>query len=485
MIGSTLAGLAVGLAIFVMNPPEYRSTALVLLPEQPAAANGQPARSIETEIAIASSADVLTDAAQHLTPPPSVASLKRQVHVSSSAPDVLSITGSSSSRAQAIAIANAAVNAYRTYCASNSANGSTQLVNQLQSHASDLQAQIATLQAQIVSANAKLASLPPGSESAIAETEQIDNLHNQQGNATTALTALQGQIAQAQLNIDVNSAGTQVLEPATTASNEAVSAAVRDLGIGALVGLIIAVAVIIIRDSRDRRLRRRDDIARAISVPALASLATPQPQSATEWLEFIAQFEPYADERWGLHRVLRLATGADGGGHVRLRIETLPEDRAAVAIAPAFAAFAASAGVRTILAAVGNDASNSLLRDACRMGAAARQPVRPNLWTTAQPSAAETKRHRARLTVEAAVGGDPRPENANAASFITIFAVSAGVATPERLMTAAVDASKPFAGVIVANPDADDPSPGRIADSSHANSGVSRVLSRTQQGSAS
>ncbi len=482
LIGAVLVGALIGLLFFMVSPPRYKASAQVLLPQQPNTASGQPARSIETEIAIASSTDVLSGAAQNLTPRPSVESLKRDIHASSSTPDVLEITASADSRGQAIAMANAAVNAYRSYRTANAADASTQLVGQLQHSAAGLQSQISSLQTQILSANAALASLPPGSSKAITQQEQIDNLHTQQGSATQALNALQGQIAQAQLNVDVNNAGTQILESATTASNSAATTLARDLAIGALVGLIIAVGVIIIRDSRDRRVRRRDDIARTVGVAALASLSTPQPQSAEEWLTFITEYEPDADERWGLHRVLRLATGADGS-HVRLRIETLPEDRAAVAIAPAIAAFAASAGVRTILAAVGSDASNSLLRDACRNAAAERQPVRANLWTTAQPSAAETKRHRARLTVEAAVGGDPRPENANANSFMTIFAVSAGIATPERLMAAAVDASKPFAGVIVANPDADDPSPGRISDATRGNGAtVSKVVPRTQQG---
>ncbi len=486
LIGSVLAGMALAVGVFVLQAPRYKASALVLLPEQPTTANGQPARSIDTEIAIASSADVLTIAAQDLKPPPSVETLKREVHASGSAPDVLKVTASASSRAQAIAIANAAANAYRTYRTGNASNASSQLVGQLQHQASQLQTQITDLQGQIVAANAALAALPAGSRQTIAATETVDNLKGQQANVTTALSNLQAQIAQAQLNVDVNNAGTQVLEQATTATNNASATLARDLAIGGILGLLIAVVVIISRDSRDRRVRRRDDIARAVSVPALASLTASLPQSAEEWLEFIKEYEPNADERWGLHRALRLATAADGGAHVRLRIETLPEDEAAVAIAPAFAAFAASAGIRTVLVAVGNDASNALLQKACRIGAAARQPLRPNLWTSEHSSASETKRHRARLTVEAAVGGDPRPEQATAASFMTLFAVSAGVATPERLMNAALDASKPFAGVIVANPDADDPSPGRLADTSQSSSTIfSKVAPDAQQGSAS
>ncbi|MET1001442.1 MAG: Wzz/FepE/Etk N-terminal domain-containing protein [Acidimicrobiia bacterium] len=494
-----LLGTAVATAAILASPPRHSATTLVLLSPSETDGSGKEIRSIDTEIEIASSAEVLAIASRNLDPVPDIAELKDAVKVAEATADILRISGFAGSPSRAIAIANASADAYREYKAAAATALMEKVVSQLQARAEQLQQQITAVQAELEQAIAALATTETNSPAAVAQTSLIDSLRIQENEATTQLTDAQNQITQAQLEADVNTAGITVLERASAASQGITRTALLKLVFGAIAGFLIGVAILTVRDSRDRRVRLRDDIAAAAGAPVVASIATRRPRNASEWRALLENYEPSADESWSLRRVLRGALTADGTSPVHLTVVTLPSDTDAVALGPQIAAFAAASGVETLLVIVGRDPAIASLRQACddANGSPERTPwrgrrrpqagrrVRTNLSIVgAMPSEFEDLTA-PQLIVTAAVADVPTLDDEGHAS-IAMIGVTAGVATPERIAAAAAASAgrQPIAGVIIANPDPHDGTAGRVHDHPRTNPLPNRVGS-ARRGAAS
>jgi capsular polysaccharide biosynthesis protein len=461
------AAILLATVFTVAGPPDYTANALVLLPTSSLDTNGKPSRDIATQVHIASSADVLSIAARRLRPVPRVATLTRNVHVTAPTPDILQIEAKASTRSRAIDIANRVADSYVVYTVKGASDLLDQVVSALQRQAKNLSNQASGLEARVNRASALLAGLEPGSPAAVDQAGVLDSLRSQEANTALLLNNVSNQIAEVQLNGAVTSSGTRILQRATTGSNSALLVGLRNLGIALTLGLLAGTMAALFRDRRDRRLRRRDDIASAAGVPALASITTRVAADPDEWLALISGYAPSVDESWGLRRILRHLVTTQSTTPARVMIVSLAGDERALGVAPRLAAFSAAAGVRTVLL-VG--ASSSSLRDAARVTDAGPEPVMANLWLLdSQASPDATERLAPLLVVKMCVAEDERFDAAGAAGSerdaTTLLAVSSGFATSEAIAaaaTAAAVAGGPLFGVIVANPRADDGSSGRL-----------------------
>jgi uncharacterized protein involved in exopolysaccharide biosynthesis len=449
-----LAAAIVGSLVFsVIKPPAYSARALVLLPASSVDSSGEPSRDIATQVRIASSADVVQIAANKLKPKPRVADLVKHVHVTAPTPDILQVSGRASSRGRAIAVANAVADSYVVYSVRGATDDLNRVVTALQRQGTRLSTQIAELQTRIDAAETSLTTLTPGSTEATTRAALFDSLRTQQADLTLQLGNINKQISDVQVNNAVADSGTRILERATTARNAALFVALRNFLIALLLGLLAGTMAALFRDGRDRRLRRRDDIASAAGVPAVASITTRIAESPEEWLALISTYEPSVDESWGLRRTLRHLVSAQESGPARATIVCFDGDDAALAVAPQLAAFSAHAGVRTVLVVDHADSS--------------REPVVANLWLLDPESAAAGSDQGApQLVVDVIVTGDLRLATRTAEPNVTtLLAVSAGFATSDAITSislAATEAARPLFGVIVANPHVDDDSSGRI-----------------------
>lgn len=108
-------GVALGVTWGVLRPPAPEARALVLLPVAQASNLGVSLRDIGTQAEIASSDPVLTQAARHLRPSPSLGDLRHRVQITTVTNDILEVTGRGSSPQQAEAVANAVADSYVTY----------------------------------------------------------------------------------------------------------------------------------------------------------------------------------------------------------------------------------------------------------------------------------------------------------------------------------------------------------------------------------
>jgi capsular polysaccharide biosynthesis protein len=265
----------------------------------------------------------------------------------------------------------------------------------------------------------------------------------------------------------------KVLEPANTATGtkrpeQLTVYAVLGAIVGALVGFVISLFV----GRSDRRLAERDAIANSIGAPVLLSLPVERPSDPASWARLLDKYEPDPVYAYGLTKLLAELgvgdNGVPGGGRAdgpSVTVLSLSTDPVAVTLGPLLAAFASAQGIPTVLVVGPQQDPNvtATLRTACAAQSAAGRGKPLRLLVADDGQLGEI---RAAFVVVVAVvdGQDPRiPDTARTSS--TMLGVSAGKATAEQLAQAATAASvdgREIYGILVANPDPDDQTSGRI-----------------------
>ena len=259
----TLAGLLLGLAYLRLYPPQYQATTSVLLP---VSENTQ----INDNQAIAQSRTVAGLAANTLGPPATAASLGNDYTVAVETDRVLLITSRAPSANEAVREANAVATAFLTLQA-HLVQSQQQLVNSL------LQQQITNAQQQINSISnqiSRLSAQPPSP----SQASDLDSLRKQRSHAISALTALQqaalNNQASSQVATDSVLKGSQVLDKASALPQHNKRRLAESLGVGLIAGLALGLGIIVVRALVSDRLRRRDEVARALTAPVKLSVDT-------------------------------------------------------------------------------------------------------------------------------------------------------------------------------------------------------------------
>ena len=93
---------------------------------------------------------------------------------------------------------------------------------------------------------------------------------------------------------------------ATTATEPSLPSRLPVIGVlGALLGALVGAIAVLAINRRDRRLRKRDEIADSIGVPVLASIRVVHPSGAAGWTKLLADYEPGAVDAWRLRKALQ------------------------------------------------------------------------------------------------------------------------------------------------------------------------------------
>jgi capsular polysaccharide biosynthesis protein len=269
--------------------------------------------------------------------------------------------------------------------------------------------------------------------------------------------------------------GALVQDFATTAAGTPLSKRLPITGLlAALIGALLGAIAVLALNRNDRRLRKRDEIADSIGVPVLASIRAVHPSGAAGWVKLLADYEPGAVDAWRLRKALQhlgLAdmnmNGSRPGGGSSLEVLSFGFDSGALALGPQLAVFAASRGIPTALV-VGPQQdvkATATLRAACAAPLASsgrssqlQVVVRDHDGGTRAPDAA--------LTVVVAVVDGQSPQVADTTrATATVLGVSAGAVTAEqvaRVAASAAAAGQDITGILVADPDPDDHTTGRL-----------------------
>ena len=262
-----------------------------------------------------------------------------------------------------------------------------------------------------------------------------------------------------------------VLEPANSASEPSLLSRLPTIGIlGALLGALIGAIVVLALNRRDRRLRKRDEIADSIGVPVLASIRVVHPSGAAGWTKLLADYEAGAVDAWRLRKALQFLGLADTNlngsrsGGSSLEVISFGFDSGALALGPQLAVFAASRGIPTALV-VGPQQdvkASATLRAAC----AAPPASSSQLQVIVRDHDSGTRPPDAALTVLVAVVDGQNPQVADTTrTTTTVLGVSAGAVTADQIARAAASAAavgRDITGILVADPDPDDHTTGRL-----------------------
>jgi capsular polysaccharide biosynthesis protein len=410
LMGVMLAlGILAGGAYAVLKPATVSSTALVLLSQNgeaaqsgaEAAANGGPDPWTATQLVIAKSDPVLAAALPHVSPAVSLNQLRNEVDIASQTPYIISVSAEAKSGADAAATANAVANSYIAY---------------------------------------------------------IGSPNN-----------LTGQVQSQLLQPATRGTGSSLLKHLVSYSIFALLGAI----FGAAIGAVIALAV----TRSDRRLRQRDEIANSIGVPVLASFPVRHPSNPGDWTRLLKDYKPGALNALQLRKALQqLEIGAAeanfGRGTDRwsFTVLSLSSDPGALALGPQLAIFAASQGIPTtlVIAPQPEATVTASLRTACAAPPASSEwpkYLRAIVSDGDAQGGAEGERD-AMLAVVVGVVDSRNPQVPDMMrTTATLLGVSAGAATADQLARAAVSAvsdGREITGILVADPDSDDATTGRL-----------------------
>lgn len=267
----------------------------------------------------------------------------------------------------------------------------------------------------------------------------------------------------------------RLLEPAATATGLSLpSRLLVDGSLGALVGALVGAIAVLAFNRRKPRLWKRDDIADSIGESVLASIRAVHPSGAAGWTKLLADYEPGAVDAWRLRKALQYLgladvnlNGSQPGSGSSLEVLSFGFDSGALALGPQLAVFAASRGIPTALV-VGPQqdvTAAATLRAACAAQPAPSRSSR-QLQVIVRDHDSGIRPPDAALTVIVAVveGQNPRVADTTRTT-ATVLGVSAGAATAEqvaRVAASAAAAGRDIAGILIADPDPDDHTTGRL-----------------------
>jgi capsular polysaccharide biosynthesis protein len=463
VIAAGVLGLIAGSAYVVFQPTPLTSTALVLLPT-PALAESSTS-DVVTQVRIAESANILERAGLAVDPVVPGSDVKKMLKVSSPTNQLIQIDVTSADGAQAQVLAQAVADAYVNYVRDTAKEVVATAVGDLRKRLADLQAQGEQLQKEVAASLKRQKLFPPDSSDGRAEAQLLGSLRAQQADVAVQLDKVQEKIATG-TPVGSSATGTLVVQKATAAEGPStVLRLVTFATAGALAGILLAVAIILLTARRDMRVRLRDDIADAIGSPVLAAVRSRPQRSVAGWLELLGTYRVTPVESWALRQVLRGLVPVKRQSRVAGRVDhpqsltvvTLSGDGRGLAIGPQLSAFASSLGITTrLVPTVGHDRAPTLW--ACATDGSA--PARPNLFLGKVPDGEHVDLTIFLVVVERRlpyVGDMP-------ASDATILSVAAGSATEQELARVAVavdDAGRHIDGIVVADPDPTDRTSGR------------------------
>jgi len=454
-------GLCGGIVYTLAKPAMFTSKALVLLPLSPLNANGQSTRGIATQVQIAMSPGILNSAGAHVNPHLGYSVLQHRIAVSGLTSDLMQITAQGTTGRQAEQLANSVAATFVAYTTKAAASPPS-VTAALRQESSQIQRQMSDLQQEISNTTASAASDGAGSAQAQGQLSLLANLEAQKQNASLQLDSVDSQIAQTELSEPAGGTGTVILDRATTILAPSPLRSVTFGFLGVLAGVLIGTLVALRAIRRDRRLRRRDDIAQVVGVPVVDSVTLRSRSESSDWIDLFVRWQPGVEDAWSTRKMLR--RWADGPMVTDVTVIALAGDGPALALAPRLAASAAAIEIPVTFVDDTDHECASNLRRATTTLASESAPTRASLRVC---SVNEAPKAPAIGLVVTAVVLDPHDPlwHATNQSNTTWLALSSGFATAEelaRVSIAAADAGQRIEGIVVVNPDPGDSTTGRF-----------------------
>jgi capsular polysaccharide biosynthesis protein len=372
-----VVGLMIGLGYYSKYPPAYKAETSVLLTY---GIDENPASAVFDNQTIAESHTVAQLAMKALGDQQSLGSFAASYSVAVVTDRVLQITASAPSAALALSKANAVATAFLTFRANQQEAAQHALVQSLEGELGPARQDIASVNQQISQAKAQ-----PGSA---AQRTRLKTLQTQLSQGQLSLSALEETIAQDKTSSGVLSAvtGSVVLDPAELLAHSKTKIIVEYALYGLFGGLIIGLGLVVVGALASDRLRRRDDITRALGAPVKLSVGNVRSRGRLPLTRPSLDASKVANLR---PIVAYLGTAAEQTGkHAALAVVS-PDDPGVAALSVVSLALAyAREGRRVVLADLASGAPAAKLLRAARPGVRLVNAQQASL-TLAVPGTAE------------------------------------------------------------------------------------------------
>lgn len=335
-------GLLAGSALYVKEPPAYHATASVLLVDNP---NTDPAVQIQTDSSLVQSQAVASQVVKQLNLPQSVASFQAAYTVTVITETVLTLNVGAPSSAAAVQRVGALAKAFLAYRAQYAQTQQQQLFTQLDE-------QYNAAEQRLQSINAQLSQLP--TPTTAAEKTQLTKLQNQQEQQRQIQQYATSSKATDKTNTNAIVKGSYVLNAATALPRSKVKGAALYVAGGLLGGLIVGMGGVIIAALMSRRLRRRDDIALAMSAPVKLSVGPLRKRRWPPTLPKQAKKRTLDTRRVAAY--LRGAVPGSSRGPASLAVVAVDDPQVVARVVESLAVTCAAEGKRVIVADLSGDA---------------------------------------------------------------------------------------------------------------------------------
>jgi capsular polysaccharide biosynthesis protein len=260
-VGATIAGVILGAALFVLAPPPYQaSTSLFMKP----GLTENPADAMQTDVALVQTRAVAGRVVHQLKLAESVPKFLGSYTVAATTDQVLTITVNAKTSAEAVLRAGALANAFLQSRTLLLKKQQSLVVKSLQREANGQSGLVAADQAALTKAMAQPLSRD--------RTKAVGAAQNTLASDRKTLQGLQNSITDYPATIQQEIVGSRVVDQALALPRSRLRLPLQYVFGGLLLGLVLGMGFVIVGALASDRLRRRDDIARALGAPVQLSV---------------------------------------------------------------------------------------------------------------------------------------------------------------------------------------------------------------------